>query len=428
MSNQERGGISMVLRFSIVGLCAVLAAGPAHAETTTLSVAYAFPGIMKAAVEEIARRFTAEHPDIAIEFPLPAADYEELTQKALIAAATGGGADIGLHGYHRVRLLADRNAAIPVDKFIAAENGWVARGYTHAAQVLCDASGKSFGLPFTTATQIVYYNVDVLRRAGGDPDHLPETWPQIIGLAKRIEALKSGATSLFFDYKGAGNWGFLGLVESAGGRMMTEDERDVTLDGPAGRGALELLRTFGEAGQVDMSRAQAQQAFSAGGLGILVYTSSALTAVEKQVAGRFEIRTGTFPITDPRGKIPAGGTCAMIFTKDAAKQRAAWEFIKFAAGPVGQTIMATGTGYMPNNTIAIERTDLLGDFYAQHPNYATSVRQLSVMTGFWTWPGPNSIKIQDVVENHLVEVATLKTAPDAAMAGIVRDIHELLAK
>src|SRR5262249_47889929 len=110
------------------------------------------------------------------------------------------------------------------------------------------------------------------------------------------------------------------------------------------------------------------------------------------------------------------------------KQKAAWEFIKFAGGPVGQTLTATMSGYMPNNTLAIERDELLGKFYRDHPNYMTSVRQLGVMSGFWAWPGENSIKIQDVIANHLVTVATLKTEPSAAMANIVRDVTPLLPK
>ena len=38
----------------------------------------------------------------------------------------------------------------------------------------------------------------------------------------------------------------------------------------------------------------------------------------------------------------------MLFTKDPAKQKAAWEYIKFATGPVGATMMVQATGYFPS--------------------------------------------------------------------------------
>lgn len=45
----------------------------------------------------------------------------------------------------------------------------------------------------------------------------------------------------------------------------------------------------------------------------------------------------------------------MIFTKDKAKQEAAWKFIKFACGPEGGTMMVRATGYMPASTIPAQR-------------------------------------------------------------------------
>lgn len=410
--------------WAVAVLLASIAVATARAEPVKLTVAYAFPGIMRPPLEEIAKRFMAQNNDIVIEFAAPATDYEDLTQRTLRAALTGDAPDVILHGYHRVRIAATRGGAVPLDNL--AGKDLEAQGYPRPARALCEVDGRLYGLPFATSTQIVYYNADLVRRAGADPDRLPPTWPEIIALAKKIRALDAGVSSIFFDYKGAGNWGFLALVQSHGGRMMSDDERDIQLNGPAGMIALKLLSAFGDAGQVDMSRAQAQQAFSAGSIGIFVYTSSALTAIEKQVGGRFDIRTSTFPISAAGGTIPAGGACAMVFANADARKKAAWEFIKFAGGPVGQTLSVTMSGYMPNNTIAVERADLLGDFYKQKPNHMTSVRQLPVMSSFWTWPGENSIKIQDVIENHLVAVATRKTSPETAMEAMVRDVKALL--
>ena len=85
----------------------------------------------------------------------------------------------------------------------------------------------------------------------------------------------------------------------------------------------------------------------------------------------------------------------MILTKDPAKQKAAWEYVKYVTGPVGQTLMAQLTGYAPGNQKALDDPKLLGGYYEQRPNYATGIKQLPVMTGWYNWAGPNSVKIVD---------------------------------
>lgn len=47
------------------------------------------------------------------------------------------------------------------------------------------------------------------------------------------------------------------------------------------------------------------------------------------------------------GRLPTGGNGGMILTKDPIKQRAAWEYLKFACGPEGQKIAVLGSGYTP---------------------------------------------------------------------------------
>ena len=52
--------------------------------------------------------------------------------------------------------------------------------------------GKQYGVGLAMSTPVIYYNADLVKRAGGDPDKFPTTWDGIIDLAKRIEALDGG--------------------------------------------------------------------------------------------------------------------------------------------------------------------------------------------------------------------------------------------
>ena len=71
----------------------------------------------------------------------------------------------------------------------------------------------------------------------------------------------------------------------------------------------------------------------------------------------------------------------MMFATDPAKQKAAWEFMKFATGPVGATIMVKGTGYIPATLRGQRPDDAEGEFYAKNPNHRVASQQPPMTAG-----------------------------------------------
>ena len=118
----------------------------------------------------------------------------------------------------------------------------------------------------------------------------------------------------------------------------------------------------------------------------------------------------------------------MMFAKQEAKQAAAWEFIKFACGPQGATMMVNATGYMPATTIPAERDDMLKAFYAKNPNHLISIGQQDIITGWYAFPGQNALKITDVINDHLQQVVNKSKAPDAVLTSMVAAVQALVPK
>lgn len=410
----------------VVALAMGLLTGTATAEPVTLEVAHAF-GFQRETHEEIARRFKAEHPDVTVRLRSVAESYEELLQSNLRDAVAGTVPDVAFHGFNRVSVLSERGLAVPLDDFVAAEPDWAALGYAPRALALAEVAGKPYGLPFAISTPIVFLNGDLVRRAGGDPAAPPGHWPGILQLVERIQGLGGGVAGGWLDWTSGSNWEFVALVESQGGRMMTAGEKAIAFDGHEGREALRILRRFGELGQVAMSADQAMQAFTAGKLGLYIGSSARTQRLTREIAGRFPLLTGSFPRTAD-GRLPAGGNAGLMLTKNPKEQRAAWAYLKFATGPVGQTIMVERTGYVPGNITVAEDPKLLKPFYDANPNLMTSVRQLPVMSAFFAFPGENSIKLGALIRDHLGTVVNLQATPDAAMAAMVRDAGRLLPR
>ena len=68
------------------------------------------------------------------------------------------------------------------------------------------------------------------------------------------------------------------------------------------------------------------------------------------IGDKFTLGTHIFPVDDKaNGKLPTGGNAAIITSRDPAKQKAAWEFLKFVTGPEAQKIVVETTGYLPTN-------------------------------------------------------------------------------
>jgi multiple sugar transport system substrate-binding protein len=117
-----------------------------------------------------------------------------------------------------------------------------------------------------------------------------------------------------------------------------------------------------------------------------------------------------------------------MFTKDARKQAAAFNYIKFVTGPEGATIMVNNTGYMPSTALPGQREDMLGRFYRENPNWRTTLEQLPVMTGWYAFPGQNALRITDVINDHLQTVVNKSREADPVLRQMVTDVQALLPR
>src|SRR5215813_643836 len=186
--------MSGVLTWSALCLC-VLAA-PASAQKVSLDVAVPLASSLKPMHEALAAKFAAEHPDIQIKFDMTDKSYDELVQRALRAGMTGGLPDVAFHSYNRVQLLAERNLPVPLDSFIASEPKWGSNGLMSSTLGLAKVNDHYYGLPFNTSTIGIFYNLDLVRQAGGDPDKLPSDWDGIVSLAAKIQHLGGNKTGI----------------------------------------------------------------------------------------------------------------------------------------------------------------------------------------------------------------------------------------
>ncbi len=413
---------------STLAALAWLGSIPAHAQTPIeIVVDYPYPDIFREVHDKIAADFMAKFPQYKITYRAPTPGYEEAAQQSLRQAVTKQLADVSYQGLNRQRVFVDRGIAVDMTPFLKAENT-AGLGYDAALLSLGQLNGQQVGIGFSLSTPIVYFNAELMRKAGIAPEQFPTTWDGIIAAANKARAATPGSQGLYLDWEITGNWMWQTLVFANGGTMLNADEKKVTFDSAAGKAAMQTLAQAVTEGQMpNISMPAATQDFVSGKLAVLATSTSRLGGLTKQVGTRFDMRTALTPI-QPGGRLPAGGNVAMMFTKDPVKQKAAWEYIKFATGPIGATTMVKATGYFPANLLPGNDPALLKPFYEQNPNFLTAVKQLPVLTGWYAFPGEQGLKITDIIKDRLQTVVSKEAKPDAALADMTRDVQALLPR
>ncbi|MBS0521021.1 MAG: ABC transporter substrate-binding protein [Proteobacteria bacterium] len=417
----------LIFLFSAMLLSAL--AGGRAALAVDITVLYPQPYLYQAPIEEIVKAFAQKHPDIQVKLLAPTKAYEETASAVLRGAVTGTMPDVAFNGTNLMHLFVDRKLAVPLDGFVKKEKDWDKQGYVPGMISTGMVNGQLYGLPFALSTPILYFNADLVRKAGGNPDKPPQTWPELLALAHKITDPAANTHGAYMVWTTTGNYLWQELLFTNDGHMLSADGRKVGFDTPAGLKTFEILRDLvKEGGMPNLTDEQGTQAFIAGQVGFYMSSSARVNSLMKKVGSRFELLTAPFPSPRPDSKIVSGGGTMMIFTKDPAKQAAAWEFIKFAAGPIGQTIMVRHIGYMPSNQIAIDTPELLGDYYRNNPNMRTAISQRARTTAWLGFPGENSLKAIQVVYDAMESVVAGKATPEDALHRSATQVQALLPK
>lgn len=419
------------VKTTLLASAAILTTSAAFAQTE-IEVFHAWPSHERFHAP-IAEAFMAANPDITITFRTPGPSYDEAHQIMLRAALTNDLPDVYVSGYHllsqAVGTLEERAQITPLTEFMAAEGTeWIEENYADNVLALGEVDGTLYAMPFNASTPIVFFNADLVRDAGGDPETLPDTWDELLALAADIDALGDNIEGISYDvHDWWDDWLWQALIFQQGGQMMNEAETQVAFGGEVGLNALTLARRIVTDGGMEVvSRDESSQLFCAGAKGIHFTSTASVRSFTDCAEGNFELLTHTYPILNrDQGLLPTGGNAAMITTTDPEVAEAAWRYIRFMGSPEGQAITVLNSGYMPTNLLT-SGPDHLGDHYENNPNWVTSLDQLPVARNWYGYPGTNGPEIWRTQEAIIRQVMTGDITPENGIEMLVNETQSLL--
>jgi multiple sugar transport system substrate-binding protein len=253
-------------------------------------------------------------------------------------------------------------------------------------------NGKTYGLAYTFSTPVLFYNADLFRAAGLDPENPPKTWVDVKSAALAIEE-KTDAEGFTAGITGPGavDWLFQGVVRSNNGEVISRDRKTLKFAEPEAVEAVTMLRDLYDAGVYEnYDSAGAVDAMASGSLGMYLQTSALQGSLVAGANGNYELRSSTMPRFGDKPTRPNNsGSALTIHTTDPLKQRAAWELMKFLTSEHGYTVITSEIGYLPLRPAIVTDPKYLAGWVAEHPLVAPNLEQLDRLEPWDPMPGPN---------------------------------------
>ena len=422
-----------------IGLVAVASYGmtPAFA-TTDIMWWHAMSGELGKQVEKLAAEFNASQPDYRI-VPTYKGNYTETITAAIFAfRSRSQPAIVQVNEIATATLTAARGVIYPVFELMRDEQErFTPSAYLPAVTgYYADVDGNLLSFPFNASTPILYYNKDMFRRAGLDPEVAPRTWPELGVAAKRLrdKGVPCGFTTSWPSWIHVENLSALHNLPLAtrsngfgGLDAVLSFNNPVLIRHVARLAEWQSTKVFDYSGRGQA----AEPRFQKGECGIFIGSSA--TRADIKANSRFEVGYGMLPYWPdvagaPQNSIIGGATLWVLRDRPRAEYTGVAKFFSFLSRPEIQAAWHQSTGYLPITQAAFALTRAQG-FYDRNPGAAISIEQVTLHP-----PTENSrglrlgsfVLIRDVIEDELGQAVSGRKSAQAAVDAAVERGNKLL--
>ncbi len=145
--------------------------------------------------------------------------FDDVVSEAMRAYSTGQAPDIIAIDNPEHALFASRGAFLDLTDMISKSAVIKTANYFPGPLASTVWDGKNYGVPKATNTIALYYNKDMFKAKGLDPDKPPQTWAELLDAARKLTDPAANVYGLAFSAKGneEGTFQFLPWVQMAGG-------------------------------------------------------------------------------------------------------------------------------------------------------------------------------------------------------------------
>lgn len=398
---------------------------PAAAETElTMYYPIAVGGPLTEVVDGIVADFQEQNPDITVN-AIYAGNYDDTRIKALSALNSGDPAQLAVMFSIDAYDLIEQDLIVPFEDVVETEEEkqWLNSFYP-ALMANSKIEGKTWGVPFQRSTIVAYYNKDMFRDAGLDPESPPTTWDELVSMGKELTT--EDRYGLMIPSTGYPYWMFQALAIQNGKEVMSDDGLTTNFDDEKVVETLEFWKSLsakhGIMPEGTVEWGTLRQAFLEGETAMMWHSTGNLTAVKNNAS--FDFGVAMLPGNERLGS-PTGGGNFYIF-KDATdeERQAALELIKFMTAPEQAAEWSIQTGYMGVSPSAYE-TEKLKAYTEEFPPALVARNQLEhAVAEFSTF---ETARVREGLNNAIQSALTGAKAPAEALSEAQKAAENLLS-
>ncbi len=396
----------------MLGASALLV-NPAQAETElTMYYPIAVGGPLTQVVDGIVADFMAENPDVKVN-AIYAGNYDDTRIKALAALNSGEPAQLSVMFSIDAYDLIEQDLIMPFDDVVKTDEdrAWLDSFYP-ALMANGKIEGKTWGVPFQRSTIVAYYNKDMFRDAGLDPEKAPTNWEELVAMGQKLT--RDDTYGLMIPSTGYPYWMFQALAIQNGKELMANDGLTTYFNDPAVVDTLAFWKSLssehGIMPEGTVEWGTLRQAFLEGKTAMMWHSTGNLTAVKDNAA--FDFGVAMLPGNVRLGSPTGGGNFYLFKDSTPEEQEAALKLIKFMTSPEQAAKWSIRTGYMGVTPAAYE-TDDLQAYTAEFPPALVARDQLQhAVAEFSTF---ETARVREGLNNAIQAALTGTKSPAEAL-------------
>ncbi|MFB9911933.1 ABC transporter substrate-binding protein [Rhizobium paknamense] len=341
--------------------------------------------------------------------------WAQCEDKATTLAASGSPAAMAYVGSRTLKEFAQNDMIVPVPMTDAEKKSY----YPHIVDTVT-FDNNQWGVPIAFSTKALYWNKDLFKKAGLDPETPPKTWAEEIAFAKQIKE-KTGIAGYGLPAKTFNNTmhQFMHWVYTNNGQVIDKDGK-ITMDSPEVLAALQAYKDispYSVEGATAYEQNEIRAIFLDGKVGMIQSGSGAATLLQKT-----NINWGIAPL--PLGPSAKGQgtlliTDSLAVFKGSGVEEKAIEFAKFITSPEpqGEYELQGGAGLTP-----LRPSAKVDEFVKKDPYWKPLIDGIA-------YGGPEPLftdykGFQNVMIEMVQSVVTGKAEPEAALKKATGELEQ----
>jgi sn-glycerol 3-phosphate transport system substrate-binding protein len=427
-----------IINIAAIALSISLSAIPAANAQTQIQWWHSMTGAAGDWVGGLATEFNASQKEYKIN-PVFKGTYDE-SYAATIAAYRAGNAPhiVQIFEVGTASMMASKAIKPVTDVFKDGGIAFDAKQYVPAVSGYYTApNGSMLSFPFNSSTTVFWYNKDVFKKHGLDPNKPPATWPEVAAAAAKLKASgeKCGFTPAWQSWTQLESFStWHNTIFATKNNGFDGWDARLAFNSPLHVRHIENLANMQKQGLMSYAgrRTEAEAKFWTGECAMLTSSSAAYAGIKRNA--KFEFGISPLPYYPdvagaPQNTIIGGGSLWAMAGKTANEYKGVALFYKYLSDANVQAKSSQLTGYLPLTNKAYDVTKASG-FYEKNPGTDVAVKQMIVKTtaksrGIRLG---NFVQVRNVIDEELEAVWAGKKSAKEGLDTAVKRGNDILEK